>query len=144
MNNMDRKKFLTTGLLGLGAALSLPTQLLGQGNKTKKTKSVKKIITIEEHFILKSISQKVAQFYTQQNGGISINNPVQKELMAIVLPTNDDIEAVGERRIKFMDESGIDMQVLSYGAGSPQNISDKSLAIKLCKEATDQKEITAL
>ena len=58
--------------------------------------------------------------------------------MTIVLPTNDDIEDVGERRIKFMDESGIDMQVLSYGAGSPQNISDKSLAIELCKEANTE------
>ena len=94
-----------------------------------------KIITIEEHFILKSISQKVAQFYAQQNGGTPIDNPVQKELMAIVLPSNDDIEDVGERRINFMNESGIDMQVLSYGAGSPQNINDKSLAIELCKEA---------
>ncbi|MES2239077.1 MAG: amidohydrolase family protein [Bacteroidota bacterium] len=130
---MDRKQFLTTGILGLGATLSLPEQLLGQENK--KAKSVKKIITIEEHFVLKSISQKVTRFYTRQNGGIPLNNPVQKELMAIVLPTNDAIEDLGERRLKFMDESGIDIQVLSYGAGSPQNINDKSLAIELCKEA---------
>ncbi len=130
---MYRKKFITTGILGLGATLSFPKQLFGQENK--KAKSVNKIITIEEHFVLKRISQKVTQFYIQENGGIPINNPVQKELMVIVLPTNEDIEDVGERRIKFMNESSIDMQVLSYGAGSPQNITDKSLAIELCEEA---------
>jgi predicted TIM-barrel fold metal-dependent hydrolase len=53
-------------------------------------------------------------------------------------PSSEDMEDVGERRIKFMDESGIDMQVLSYGAGSPQNITDKTLAAELCREANDE------
>jgi predicted TIM-barrel fold metal-dependent hydrolase len=101
-------------------------------------KPLEKIITIEEHFILKSISQKVAAFNIKENGGVAPANAVQKELMAMVLPTNDDIEDVGERRIKFMNESGIDMQVLSYGAGGPQNITDKTLTIELCQEANDE------
>jgi predicted TIM-barrel fold metal-dependent hydrolase len=100
-------------------------------------KPLKKIITIEEHFILKNISQKVAAFNIKENGGIAPNDVVQKELMKIG-PTSDDIEDIGERRIKFMDESGIDVQVLSYGAGSPQNITDKTLAIELCREANDK------
>jgi len=99
---------------------------------------LKKIITIEEHFILKNISQKVLAFNAKQNGGMVPNDTVQKGLMAMVLPTSDDIEDVGERRIKFMDESGIDVQVLSYGAGSPQNITDKTLAIELCQEANNE------
>ena len=96
-----------------------------------------KIITIEEHFILKSISQKVAAFNIKENGGAAPDDEVQKELMKIG-PSSEDIEDVGERRIKFMDESGIDMQVLSYGAGSPQNITDKTLAVELCREANDE------
>ena len=99
---------------------------------------LKKIITIEEHFILKKISHKVAAFNSKKKGGMAANDGGQKELMNIVLPTQDDIEDVGQRRIKFMDESGIDMQVLSYGAGSPQNITDKTLAIELCKEANNE------
>ena len=99
---------------------------------------LKKIITIEEHFVLKSISQKVAAFNIKQNGGMAPNDTVQKELTAIGLPTPDDIEDVGERRIKFMDEAGIDMQVLSYGPGSPQNITDKTLAVELCREANNE------
>ncbi len=99
---------------------------------------VKKIITIEEHFVLGNISQRVAAFNAKQNGGATGNDAVQKELMKIVLPTLDDIEDVGEPRIKFMNESGITMQVLSYGAGSPQNITDKTLAIELCQEANNE------
>ena len=96
-----------------------------------------KIITIEEHFILKSISQKVAAFNIKENGGAAPNDDVQKELMKIG-PGSEDMEDIGERRIKFMDESGVDMQVLSYGAGSPQNITDKTLAAELCREANDE------
>jgi len=101
-------------------------------------KPLNKIITIEEHFVLKNISQKVAAFNSKQNGGKALSDRVQKELMAIVLPTNDDIEDVGQRRIEFMDESGIDMQVLSYGAGGPQNITDEALAMELCQEANNE------
>jgi predicted TIM-barrel fold metal-dependent hydrolase len=102
------------------------------------TKPVDKIITIEEHFMLKEISQKVSEFNGVQNGGGSTVSSVQKELMATALPTADDIEDVGQRRIQFMDASGIDMQVLSYGPGSPQNITDKALAIGLCRAANDE------
>lgn len=101
-------------------------------------KPLKKIITIEEHFILKNISQKVVAFNTKKSSGILPNASVQKELMAIVLPTLNDIADVGERRIQFMNEAGIDMQVLSYGAGSPQNITDKVLAIELCQETNNE------
>ncbi|WDF81141.1 amidohydrolase family protein [Mucilaginibacter sp. KACC 22773] len=99
---------------------------------------IKKIITIEEHFTLREISKRVIDFNTKQIGGNSSANGIQKELMALVLPTPDDIEDVGERRIKFMDESGIDMQLLSYGGSSPQNVADIALAIELCKEANNE------
>ncbi len=99
---------------------------------------IKKIITIEEHFILSEVSRKVMEYLTKQNGGVPPVSTTQRDLMKIVLPTNDDIEDVAERRIRFMDEAGVDMQVLSYGAGSPQNIADKALALALCREANDR------
>ena len=135
---MDRRNFLTaTGLLGIGSALNnIP--VFGKTNPKKNMKLLKKIITIEEHFVLKNISRKVTAFNIKQNGGVVPNDKVHKELMAIGLPTLDDIEDVGDRRIKFMDEAGIDMQVLSYGPGSPQNITDKTLAVELCQEANNE------
>ena len=100
--------------------------------------SLEHVITVEEHFIIPSISAKVMAWQTKQNGGNQPVGEVQRKLMKIVLPTNEDIAEIGERRLKFMDEAGITMQVLSYGAGSPQNITDKALAIKLCREANDR------
>lgn len=99
---------------------------------------VKKIITIEEHFTLPNIGKKVMAWLTKQNGGTPPVSETQKELMKIVLSTNEDIEDVAERRIRFMDEAGVDMQVLSYGVGSPQNITDRKVAVQLCKEANDE------
>jgi predicted TIM-barrel fold metal-dependent hydrolase len=135
---MNRRDFLNAaGLLGISSAINSES-VFGQTSYKNKMKPLKKIITIEEHFVLKKISQRVAEFNSKQNGGILSNDPVQKELMAFVLPAFDDIEDVGDRRIKFMDESGIDIQVLSYGVGSPQNITDHKLAIELCQEANNE------
>ena len=90
-----------------------------------------KIITTEEHFSLKEISQKVFEFNTSKSTFNSSSNHVQKELMSIALPNTDVIEDLAAHRIKFMDDSGVDMQILSYGPGSPQNITDKILAFSL-------------
>lgn len=134
---MNRKDFLSkAAILGIGTAIS--TESVFGKNHFENKMSLKKIITIEEHFVLRSVSQKAQAFNTKQSGGTLSINPVQSELMKLVLPTNDDIEDIGERRLKFMDDSGITMQILSYGAGSPQNIPDISLAIELCQEANNE------
>lgn len=135
---MDRKQFITaSGLLGMASILKA-SPAIAQNADSLKVKPIKKIITIEEHFILKNIYQKVGAFNAKKNGGPPANASVQKELYALVMPTFDDIADIGERRIKFMNESGIDMQVLSYGPGSPQNITDKTLALELCQEANNE------
>ena len=90
---------------------------------------VKKVITIEEYFTLPAIRAKVMKYLTEQNRDVPPVSEAQQELMKIVLPKNDDIDEIGERRLRFMDEAGVDMQVLSYGAGCPQNITDTALAI---------------
>lgn len=78
------------------------------------------------------------QFLIAQNGGKPVISKAQQQLMKIVLPTNEFIAEVGEKRLQFMDKAGITMQILSYGAGSPQNLTDHVLADELCIEANDQ------
>ncbi|OIV42606.1 amidohydrolase family protein [Flavobacterium johnsoniae] len=95
-----------------------------------------KIITIEEHFSSPKISEKMKQF--QPKNSDAEKDKDVKALIKHYLPTNEDIEDVGARRLKFMDESGIDMQVISYGSGSPQGIADPKMAIELCAEANDE------
>ncbi|MBE8725039.1 amidohydrolase family protein [Flavobacterium hungaricum] len=95
-----------------------------------------KIITIEEHFSSPKISEKMKQF--QPKNADAEKDKDVKALIKHYLPTNEDIEDVGARRLKFMDESGIDMQVISYGSGSPQGIADPKMAIELCAEANEE------
>ncbi|TCC97329.1 amidohydrolase [Pedobacter frigidisoli] len=97
-----------------------------------------KIITIEEHFSSAKITEKIKQFRLKNSGGIGSENKGIQTLFNHYLPTNDDIEDVGIRRIDFMDKSGVDMQVISYGGGSPQSLPDPALAIELCREANDE------
>ncbi|MEP6928755.1 MAG: amidohydrolase family protein [Flavobacterium sp.] len=108
-----------------------------------------KIITIEEHFNSRNVREKMKQY--QSNVLDAGKAKDMHEMIRHFLPTDDnierilknissddDIEDVGERRIKFMDESGIDMQVISYAGGSPQEIADPVAAVALCKEANDE------
>lgn len=133
---MNRRKFITSTALGAGA-LAVPNSLFATENFSAKKHSLKKIIAVEEHFILPQISAKVMQFLTAQNGGQPPVSKAQRELMKIVLPTQDFIAEVGKKRLDFMDKAGITKQILSYGAGSPQNITDPILAEELCIEAND-------
>lgn len=94
------------------------------------------MITVEEHFIIPSINKRVSDYLVQQNGGKPIVSEAQRELMKIVLP-NNDIAELGTERLKFMDQAGVSLQVLSYGAGGPQNLGDRTLALRLCQEAND-------
>lgn len=133
---MNRRTFLTaTSIAGIGATLGIPNYAYGfNPNKPMK---LNKLITIEEHFIIPSINAKVMQYLTQKNNGVAPIGEAQKKLMKMVLPDNA-IAEVGEQRLAFMDKTGISMQVLSYGAGSPQNITDIDLAVSLSQEANNE------
>lgn len=104
-------------------------------NKMDKTPG--KLIAIEEHFIIPGINARVMQYLTEENGGVSPISEAQKELIKMVLPDNS-IAEVGEQRIAFMDKAGISMQVLSYGASGPQNLTDVDVAVSLCREANNE------
>lgn len=133
---MNRKKIIqSVGLLGFGATMSSfrPIEIpVGKSHKLKK------IITVEEHFVIPNISAQVIQYLTKLNNGKSPISKAQTEPMKIVLPDND-IAEVGEKRLSFMDKAGISTQILSYGAGSPQNITDTNLAVTLCMPTSKQR-----
>lgn len=133
---MKRRKLLSTATLSLGVISLSSISILAKEKNPNKT--LKKLITIEEHFILPQISAEVMKFLTQKNGGKSPISEAQRDLMKIVLPTNEFIADLGEKRLQFMDKAGISMQILSYGAGSPQNITEEDFAVSLCQQANDQ------
>lgn len=127
----------TAGMAGVAATFGISPLVAENHTDNSKPKSIKKIITVEEHFVIPSVSAQVMAFTAKQHGGKIPNAEAQQKLMKIVLPTMDDITDVGTRRLQFMDEAGIDRQILSYGAQNPQNITDEELAISLCQEANN-------
>lgn len=134
---MKRREFITASALSLGAFATPNTLLAGENSASKKHR-FKKLICVEEHFILPEISAQVMQFLAKKNGGKPPISEAQRDLMKIVLPTQDFIAEVGEKRLDFMNKAGISTQILSYGAGSPQNLMDISLADELCQKANNE------
>lgn len=123
---------------GTQIAPDVTTSIFRKLPPTTAATALRRVITLEEHFILPDIARQILAELTKENDGKSPISETQRDLMRIVLPTNDDIADVGERRLRFMDEAGVDMQVLSYGAPSPQNLRDTAVAIRLCRAANDE------
>ncbi|KRN99282.1 amidohydrolase family protein [Companilactobacillus kimchiensis] len=98
-----------------------------------------KIITVEEHYESAKITQAINQ-QTGINSKPSISNDMQK-YMKNSLPSPGIMQDVTKQRLDFMDQYGIDKQILSYGNSSPQNL-DPKISIPLCQKANDELALT--
>lgn len=93
-----------------------------------------KIITFEEHFL----SQKVNGTYTEiLKKTASPAFRARMDFVANFISGDDSLTNVGEKRIRFMDKAGVDIQIVSYGNNSPMHLSAGS-AVPLCKQANDE------
>lgn len=75
-------------------------------------------ITFEEHFVLKEVQQQMGEALKPSPNGV----PLKAMLEALEKETgftNEDELSHHEQRINFMNEQDVQMQVLSYGNGSP-------------------------
>ncbi|EAD6105243.1 amidohydrolase, partial [Listeria monocytogenes] len=81
-----------------------------------------KIITIEEHFESEVITNEINKVTGNLVSGQV--NPEMFQYMQKELPSAAEMQDT-EKRLGFMDQHGIDMQVLSYGNSSPQNLDPK-------------------
>lgn len=92
-----------------------------------------KIITVEEHFMVKEINDSF-------NEVIKPKDEFDKNQLNFVnmFVGKGQITDIDDQRIKFMDENGIETQVIGYGNNSPMHISKEDGAGKLCKLANDK------
>ena len=96
-----------------------------------------KIIALEEHFQTPAINAAIAKSlakltpYGQQEDGKRENTGA-----AYRSPTTQ-LEELGTRRLKDMDATGIDIQVLSYATPGVQTLA-ASEAVPLARDANDQ------
>lgn len=94
-----------------------------------------KSINFEEHYVVNDIQQQTMKFMSQDPNGV----PMQIMLEGLEQKsgfTDADEITHHDKRIKFMDEQDVQMQVLSYGNGAPSNLEGQQ-AIDLCRQAND-------
>lgn len=91
-----------------------------------------KIITVEEHFMVKEINDRFNQI-------IKPRDEFDKNQLGFVSMFVDrgQITDLDEQRIRFMDENGVDAQIIGYGNNSPMHISKEDGAVELCRLAND-------
>ncbi|WP_421017436.1 amidohydrolase family protein [Furfurilactobacillus cerevisiae] len=94
-----------------------------------------KIITVEEHFESATVTNRIIGL-TEKLPQAKLS-PEMKHYMATTLPSDALMQDVTDYRLPFMDAHHIDMQILSYGNASPQNLAPHD-AIELCQIANNQ------
>ncbi|CDR23996.1 5-carboxyvanillic acid decarboxylase [Staphylococcus argenteus] len=95
-----------------------------------------KSITFEEHYVIQDIQNETMNANTADPNGV----PMKVMLDGLEKKTgftNADELSNHDKRIQFMDNQDVQIQVLSYGNGSPSNLVGQQ-AIELCKKANNQ------
>ena len=80
-----------------------------------------KLITVEEHFESAAVTAAMRQ--AVGNAVLPAVSPALRQYMRDNLPSPAIMQDTQHERLAFMAQYGIDMQVLSYGNSSPQNLS---------------------
>ena len=93
-----------------------------------------KIIALEEHFQTTAINAAIGRFLAKMPSAPSSQ---QGELGAVFGNPTPRLEDLGAGRLKDMDATGIDVQVLSYASPGVQ-ILPASEAVPLARDANDQ------
>ncbi|WP_461212797.1 amidohydrolase family protein [Lacticaseibacillus sp. GG6-2] len=94
-----------------------------------------KIITVEEHYESAAVTQAMAKLAnTASRPKVS---PEMLTYMQTKLPSPAIMQDVTQERLAFMDRYDVDMQLLSYGNASPQNL-DPNVSVDLCRLANDE------
>ncbi|HCT8957302.1 TPA: amidohydrolase [Staphylococcus aureus] len=95
-----------------------------------------KSITFEEHYVIGDIQKETMNAISADPKGV----PMKVMLEGLEKKTgftNADELSHHDERIQFMNNQDVQIQVLSYGNGSPSNLVGQK-AIELCQKANDQ------
>ncbi len=94
-----------------------------------------KTIAIEEHLEIKAITDGInAAVGTASAPKV---NPEMQTYMKNELPSPTVMQDITDERLPFMDKNEIDVQILSFGNASPQNL-EPEYAIPLSQQANDE------
>lgn len=97
------------------------------------SKKISKVIAVEEHFMSEGVNKAYKEIFEKNT-----TDPAQiaKASFIDAFVSKGFITEVGEKRLAKMDETGVDVQIISYGNNSPMYL-DAEYAIPLCRQAND-------
>ena len=93
---------------------------------------MKQLITVEEHYNSVDINEKVLKI-CEAHGTESEKRAIQ----SVLGEASEGVGELGPRRIAYMDERGIDTQVISYASGIPATM-EPEYAVPLCREVNEE------
>ncbi len=80
-----------------------------------------KSITFEEHYVIDEIQKETMKAASADPNGVPMKTMLEGLEQKSGFTDADEIK-YHDKRIKFMDEQNVQMQVLSYGNGAPSNL----------------------
>lgn len=91
-----------------------------------------KVLTFEEHYVCPDLID-LCYDYAEEKAA-----PVEKQRLVAgrKFVKSSPLIEVGDKRIAWMDQEGVDVQVLIYGDNSPQDLP-ASMAVDACRKAND-------
>ena len=91
-----------------------------------------KVITFEEHYVCPGLVD-LCYDHAEENA-----SPLEKQRLEAgrQFVKTSPLTDVGKKRLAWMDEKGVDIQVLIYGDNAPQDLP-ASLAVDACRKAND-------
>jgi len=92
-----------------------------------------RIITIEEHFHHPEVTARVMEL---AGPGPVVPDEGFGHFLQGWMPDRESAERLAGERLTHMDRVGIDMQVVSHGAGSPGTLVHAQ-AVELCRRVND-------
>ena len=92
-----------------------------------------KIVTIEEHYVSEAINHQYNQLMNQT---ATEEEKIKAKFIEDYIKKDKRITDLGPERIAYMDQVGIDVQLISYGNNSPMDLPAEH-AIPLSKQAND-------
>ncbi|WP_173021275.1 amidohydrolase family protein [Secundilactobacillus folii] len=96
-----------------------------------------KLITLEEHWESQRVNEAAKPYMPAPvNPHKNPDDHSIEKYLAKSKHDTGDLTSAGESRLAFMDQNGIQMQVMGYGDDTPQNL-DPKVAIELCQMANN-------
>ncbi len=93
-----------------------------------------KIIAVEEHFMSQAVNEEYTKIFSKTASPAA---RTRAEYIANYIKNDNSLIEIGEKRLAFMDKTGVDVQVIGYGNNSPMDLPADD-AIPLCKQANDE------